>query len=88
MKRTNTASADMIEEVKELRNRGIKDFYCTYIDKNGKWHKAVEKHTAQGISAYANKTLEAHNFEGKVKVMCFYIKDGVGCFDEYAEYRA
>ena len=57
MKRINYACESMIEEVKELRKQGITDFFCTTIvNRNGKdhWYKPVMKHTAQGISKYAN----------------------------------
>ena len=58
MKRRNTACREMIEEVATFRKDGIKNFICTadYYTESGK-HKTlnpVMKHTAQGISAYAN----------------------------------
>lgn len=54
MKRRNTASDEMIREFAELKKQGIVDFICTTW--NGeKRYNPVMKHTAQGVSAYANK---------------------------------
>ena len=52
--RRNTADDTMIREFEELKKVGITNFFCTVIV-NGKYMKPVMKHTAQGVSAYANR---------------------------------
>lgn len=51
--RRNTADAGMIREFAELKKQGITDFICTTWN-GDKRYKPVMKHTAQGVSAYAN----------------------------------
>lgn len=53
MTRKNTASADMIKDFAELKKQGITDFICTTFNA-GKRYKSIMRHTAQGVSAYAN----------------------------------
>ncbi len=56
MARRNTANQEMIREFAELKKKGITDFICTTInDITGKHLKPVMKHTAQGVSSYANQ---------------------------------
>lgn len=45
----------MIRDFAELKKQGIKDFICTaYNYEKERSYKPVMKHTAQGVSAYAN----------------------------------
>ena len=86
-KRTNTADAEMIKDINRLRKEGIKDFFCmTVINKNGKdkWHKPVIKHTAQGISAYANEQYKKYG--DYVTVIVDYLKDNE--FITYTTYNS
>lgn len=53
MKRRNTACESMIRKFAELKKQGITDFICTTWN-GDKRYKPVMKHTAQGVSAYAN----------------------------------
>lgn len=55
MARINTASAEMIKDFAELKKQGIATFICTTWNANGKRYEPVIRHTAQGVSAYANR---------------------------------
>lgn len=70
MKRTNTADEVMIKEIAELRKNGIKNFICTASTGN-KVYKPVMKHTAQGISAYANAAYRKYGDAARVEVGYF-----------------
>lgn len=82
MKRSNTADQSMIEEVARMRKEGIRDFFCIteYYDTKGKRHELtpVIKHTAQGISAYANAMYRKYGDSVGVEV---------GYFDNDCEWR-
>ena len=69
-KRLNYADESMIKEVAELRKQGIKDFICSTIA-DGKRLKPVMKHTAQGISAYANSMYRKYGDVTMVEVGYF-----------------
>ena len=70
MKRRNTADSEMIKDFSELKKAGITNFICTTT--NGKkWYKPVMKHTAQGVSAYANSMYIKYGDSVKVEVGYF-----------------
>lgn len=54
MARRNTAHPDMIEDFKVLKKRGISDFYLNVIVA-GHYKKTELRHTAQGVSSFANQ---------------------------------
>ena len=89
MKRVNTADPEMIRKIAELRKVGIKDFYCEadYYKQNGE-HKhlaLVTKHTAQGISAYANAMHRKYGDSVTVRVGYF----DLNCkWIDYTKYHA
>lgn len=70
MKRANTADAMMIEEINTLRMNGIKDFILTTTTDN-KTFKPVWRHTAHGISAYANDQYKKYGDTTAVEVGYF-----------------
>ena len=70
MKRRNTADDTMIKEINELRKQGITDFICMTSTDN-KTYKPVIKHTAQGISAYANDQYKKYGDETAVEIGYF-----------------
>lgn len=70
MKRRNTACRYMIEEFAELKKQGIKDFICTTWN-GDKRYKPVMKHTAQGVSAYANDMYKKYGDSTTVEVGYF-----------------
>ena len=83
MKRRNTADKYMIEDFAKLRKEGVRDFFCTtdYYKENGdhRYLKPVMKHTAQGVSAYANAMWNKYGDSVTVEVgyfnnNCDYIK--------------
>lgn len=69
MKR-NTASKEMIDEIAELRKKGVVDFICT-ASTSKKTYKPVVKHTAQGISSYANSMYSKYGDDVTVEVGYF-----------------
>lgn len=84
MKRTNTADEVMITEIAELRKSGIKNFICT-ASTDKKMYKPVMKHTAQGISAYAN--FAYRKYGEAVKVAVGYFDDDCN-WKNYCTYSA
>lgn len=70
MKRRNTADYEMIKDFAELKKDGITNFICTTKNEN-KWYKPVMKHTAQGVSAYANKMYSKYGDSVQVEVGYF-----------------
>lgn len=75
MKRTNYADPEMDREIKEMRRAGIRNFWCTArVEKNGRIvrFEDVLKHTAQGISMYANKMYKKYE-ESLVDVEVWYV---------------
>lgn len=70
MKRRNTACETMIREFAELKKQGITDFICT-THNGGKRYKPVMKHTAQGVSAYANDMYNKYGDNVSVEVGYF-----------------
>ncbi len=89
MKRQNTACKEMIAEIVEFRKNGIRHFICStdYWTDNGKHRhlKPVVKHTAQGISAYANAMW--HKYGDSVTVEVGYF-DNDCKWHKYTTYRA
>lgn len=55
MRRVNTASQEMIDDFKRLKEKGITDFIVTVTKPNGKWLKPQVRHTAYGVSKMANE---------------------------------
>lgn len=56
MARRNTADQGMIKDFADLKKKGITVFICTTTNTiTGKHLKPVVKHTAQGVSSYANQ---------------------------------
>lgn len=84
MARRHTESIEMVKDFAELKKRGITDFICTTWNGN-KMYKPVMKHTAQGVSAYANQMYRKYGDATMVEV---------GYFDEkfnwhtYTKYQA
>ena len=70
MTRINTADAEMIRDFAELKAEGITDFILqTSTDK--KTYKPVIKHTAQGVSSYANQMFDTYGDSTIVEVYYF-----------------
>lgn len=68
--RRNTADAGMVKDFAELKKQGVTDFICT--TSNGeKVYKPVMKHTAQGVSAYANRMYSKYGDSVMVEVGYF-----------------
>ena len=68
--RRNTACEGMIKDFAELKKHGITDFICT--THNGeKRFKPVMKHTAQGVSSYANQMYGKYGDSVSVEVGYF-----------------
>ena len=70
MKRTNTASEDMIKNFAELKKQGITNFICT-THTGRKNLKPIVKHTAQGVSNYANAMYRKYGDDVAVEVGYF-----------------
>lgn len=73
MKRVNTADDEMIKDFKELKAQGISDFICitSFPNMNKKSLKPVMKHSAQGVSAYANRMYRTYGDIVSVEVGYF-----------------
>lgn len=71
MKRARTACEGMIQDFKGLRELGIADFFCTTFAANGRRYATVVRHTANGVSAYANRMLEKYGDGTEVEVVYF-----------------
>lgn len=67
MARQNTAHPIMIEDFKALKQRGIKDFYLGVIVK-GQYKGTQTRHTAQGVSSFANQMYVKYGFGTDVTV--------------------
>ncbi|MBE6843225.1 MAG: hypothetical protein E7510_10420 [Ruminococcus sp.] len=83
-KRMNTASEVMIEDFAALKERGISDFICT-VSTSTKKYKPVLRHTAQGVSSYANLMYSKYGDDTSVNVG--YFDDNLNWFD-YCTYHA
>ena len=70
MKRRNTADESMIKDFATLKKQGITDFICTTYNVD-KRYKPVMKHTAQGVSAYANAMYRKYGDNVSVKIGYF-----------------
>ena len=68
--RKNTADRHMIEEFANLKKQGITDFICTTWN-GDKRFKPVMKHTAQGVSSYANKMYDKYGDAVQIEVGYF-----------------
>jgi hypothetical protein len=66
----NTASTEMIKEFAELKKQGITDFICTTYT-SGKRYKPVIRHTAQGVSSYANAMYSKYGDDTTVEIGYF-----------------
>lgn len=84
MKRRNTASEEMIKDFAELKKQGITDFICT-TSTNKTTFKPVMKHTAQGVSSYANSMYNKYGDSTAVNVGYF---DNNFNWHDYTTYRA
>lgn len=82
--RRNTADAGMVKDFAELKKRGVTDFICTACN-GGKAYKPVMRHTAQGVSAYANKMYSKYGDGVTVEVGYF---DGECRWHDYCTYGA
>lgn len=76
MKRRDTSSPEMQQDFKELKARGIHEFFCEtiigyYGDPGYKRLMPVLKHTAQGVSAYANRMYNKYGDNVTVRVSYF-----------------
>lgn len=71
MKRTNTASDDMIRDFAELKKRGIDRFGCQITKPDGTWLTTQIRRTAQGVSAYANRAYRQYGDGTSVEVFYF-----------------
>lgn len=84
MKRNNTASEDMILDLENFKKQGITDFICnTFTSK--KRYTPVMKHTAQGISSYANAMYRKYGDDVTVEVGYF---DNDLNYHKYVTYHA
>lgn len=84
VKRNNTASEDMILDVENFKKQGISDFICsTFTSK--KRYAPVMKHTAQGISSYANAMYRKYGDDVTVEVGYF---DNDLNYHKYVTYHA
>lgn len=70
MTRRNTACESMIKEFAELKKQGITDFICT-TSTSRRTYKPVMKHTAQGVSSYANQMYNKYGDDVAVEVGYF-----------------
>ena len=86
MKRTHTESDEMVRDFKELRAKGISTFGCQVTKPNGIWLRAVIKHTAQGVSSYANRMYAKYGDGTKVEVFYFTTENGKGKMKTYCTY--
>lgn len=77
MKRQNTASEDMIMDFAELKKYGINHFIITTTTPDRSYTPVI-RHTAQGVSSYANRMYSKHGDDTKVEV---------GYFDSNCEYN-
>ena len=66
----STASKTMIQDFKDLKKAGITDYICTTWAR-GRQYKPVLRHTAQGVSAYANQMYRKYGDEVAVEVGYF-----------------
>jgi intracellular sulfur oxidation DsrE/DsrF family protein len=82
--RRNTASEDMIRDFAELKKQGVNMFICT-ASTSKKTYKSVVKHTAQGVSSYANEMYNKYGDDVAVEVGYF---DKDINWHEYCTYRA
>lgn len=82
--RRNTADAGMVKEFARLKKQGVTDFICTTYN-NGKAYKPVMKHTAQGVSAYANRMYNKYGDGVAVEVGYF---DNDCVWHDYCTYGA
>lgn len=84
MKRNNTACEEMIKDFESFKTQGITDFICvTFTSK--KQYKPVMKHTAQGVSSYANAMYRKYGDDVTVNVGYF---DNDYNWHTYIEYHA
>lgn len=84
MKRRNSASDDMIEDIKAFKAQGITDFICNTFTSQ-KHYAPVMKHTAQGISSYANAMYRKYGDDVTVEVGYF---DSDMNYHKYTTYHA
>ena len=83
--RRSTACDTMIEEINALRKKGITDFYCnTWVD--GKFKKMEVRHTAHGISSFANRMFDKYGWKTTVEVI--YWSEDAQDFKTYTTYCA
>lgn len=86
MKRTHTESNEMIQDFAELKKRGVDRFGCQVTKPDGKYLTAVIKHTAQGVSSYANRMYRKYGDGTSIEIFYFIIEDGVGKMKTYCTY--
>lgn len=82
--RRNTAAPDMINEFAELKKHGVNTFICT-ASTSKKTYKPVIKHTAQGVSSYANDMYNKYGDDVAVQVGYF---DKDYNWHDYCTYRS
>lgn len=58
MRRTNTASPEMIKDFAELKKRGVTEFFCT-ASIGDRILRTVTRKTAQGVSSFVNMKMFA-----------------------------
>lgn len=84
MTKRNTACESMIKEFAELKKQGITDFICTAFTSH-RTYKPVMKHTARGVSSYANQMYNKYGDEIAIEVGYF---DNDCKWHDYCTYRA
>lgn len=68
--RKNTAAPEMIEDFKNLKKTGVKEFICS-VFVNGEFKHCEIRATAQGVSSYANSQFRKYGDSTTVEVQYF-----------------